>query len=391
MGARKIKTGDVLIWVRLCELGSSHGITTWHYSWGRREEIVSPSSLVVRITAWYDWLLVVLVLMFGAYTCKCLDYCLSLGVKNALSMRAKELGTAFAATGQIPPNQGSPRPGLTDTFVSVSRSGGLAPGPTGQRESQPFAPGSLRKEPNSPAASASLVRQTGSNSRFVIASANSTFSNEKYVVEVGAPNKPIKAVFRQAAFALVIGLVVALALVTWGSVFLVKRALAPVQKIAQSVQALPLAHPDQRIRAVVVREQIENLFDTVNEMVSQLEVSFQIGTGLPAEAFHALSTRLRRVSEDLADSFESEGLSIGVAATLLCLLKETERLSDLARNLAMLSDEDPGQRRTERLRFYLGGFAVAGAEHVCLLIEKLGADLASEARDPSGGKFPVRW
>jgi hypothetical protein len=337
---------------------------------------------VVRITAWYNWLLVVLVLMFGAYTCKCLDYCLSLGVQSALSMPAKELGTALAATGQIPPNQWSPGQGLTDTFVSVSRSGGLAPGPTGKRESQLFIPGSLRKEPNSPAALASVVRRTGSNSRFVIASANSTFNNEKYVVEVGAPNKPIKAVFRQAVFALVIGLVLGLALVTWGSVFLVKRALAPVQKIAQSVPALPLAHPDERIRAVVVREQIENLFDTVNEMVSQLEVSFQIGTGLPAEAFHALSTRLRRVHEDLADSFESEGLSIGVAAKLLCLLKETERLSDLVRNLAMPSDEDPWQRKTERLRFYLGGFAMAGEGARLRLDRKIGSRFGFRSAGP---------
>lgn len=352
---------------------------------------MSPSSLVVRITAWYDWLLVVLVLMFGAYSCKCLDYCLSLGVQNALSMRAKEIGTSFAATGQIPLDQESSGLRLSDPIVSVRRSGGLAPALPGKRESQPFAPGNLRHQVTSVAAPTSVVRRTVRDSRFIVSSARSTFRSEKYVVEVKAPKKPIKAVFRQTAFALVIGLLVGLALATLGSVFVVKRALAPVEKIAQSVQALPVAHPDEQTRAVAVRKQIESLFDTVNEMVSQLEVSFQIGTGLPAEAFDALSNRLGRVREDLANSFESEGLSTGVAATLLCLLEETEGLSDLARNLAMPSDEDPRQGRTERLRFYLGGFAVAGVEHVCVLIERLGADLASEGRDHSNGKFPVGW
>ena len=33
------------------------------YSLGQRKEIVPPDSLVVRITAWYGWLLVVLVLI----------------------------------------------------------------------------------------------------------------------------------------------------------------------------------------------------------------------------------------------------------------------------------------------------------------------------------------
>jgi hypothetical protein len=36
--------------------------------------MVHASSLIIRITAWYDWLLIVLVLVLGAYTCKYLDY-----------------------------------------------------------------------------------------------------------------------------------------------------------------------------------------------------------------------------------------------------------------------------------------------------------------------------
>ena len=60
------------------------------------------SSLVIKITAWYDWLLLVLVLALAAYTCKCLDYCLSSGVQDALSVRARELSSLFAATENYP-------------------------------------------------------------------------------------------------------------------------------------------------------------------------------------------------------------------------------------------------------------------------------------------------
>jgi hypothetical protein len=293
----------------------------------------------------------------------------------------------FAASGQIPGRPGSTGLGSNERFTAAHQRVDLVPDFYGRPGTDIVISGHVSYKPKP----ANVVREAVRGAGFLIASAPSTFNNEKFIVEVEASKKPIKAVFRQAVFALVIGLVAGLALATWGSVFLVKRALAPVHRIARSVQALPVAHPEERIRAVAVREQMEILFDTVNEMVSKLEVSFQIGMGLPAEALPALSTRLGRVRQDLADSLESEGRSTGVAATLLCLLKETERLSDLARNLAMPSDEDPRQRRMERLRFYLGELAVAGAEHVCVLIEKLGADLASEARDPSGGKFPVRW
>jgi hypothetical protein len=75
---------------------------------------VRISSLAVRITAWYDWLLIILILVFGAYTCKCLDHSLSVGVQNALSIRAREISTMFAATGQIPG-----RPGLLDSDRTI--------------------------------------------------------------------------------------------------------------------------------------------------------------------------------------------------------------------------------------------------------------------------------
>ena len=93
------------------------------------------SSVVVRITAWYDWLLIVLALALGVYTCKCLDFCLSIGVQNALSIRAKEIGNMFAATGQIPVRHRSAGLGLNDPFVSVHQSGGSVDRSSGKPES----------------------------------------------------------------------------------------------------------------------------------------------------------------------------------------------------------------------------------------------------------------
>jgi hypothetical protein len=91
---------------------------------------------------------------------------------------------------------------------------------------------------------------------------------------------------------MLIGLVVGLAVATWGSFFFVQRALHPVKKIALAVQALPVVHADTRIKLVAVLEEIASLCVTVNEMLGQLEDSFQIGTGLPVEAFHAPGTPL---------------------------------------------------------------------------------------------------
>jgi HAMP domain-containing protein len=111
------------------------------------------------------------------------------------------------------------------------------------------------------------------------------------------PKQPIGGIFRQTAAAMVIGLVVGLAFATWGSFYSVKRALAPVHEIALAVQALPVTHPDECIKDLVVLDEIKSLCGTLNELVSQLEESFEIGIGFPAGAFHSSGARLgtRRV------------------------------------------------------------------------------------------------
>jgi hypothetical protein len=349
------------------------------------------SSIVVRVTAWYDWLLIVLALALGVYACKCLDYSLSIGVQNALSIQAREIGNMFAATGQIPDRQGSSGPGLKDPFVSVRQSGGSVGG-LSKPESQMVveAPENVRRERNSLAGPAR--RRTVRKSRFLMAAANSAFGNKEYVVEVGTSKQPIKAVFREAAKAMLIGLVFGLALATLGGFFFVKRALVPVRKIALAVQALPVIHPEEEgIKGVAVLQKIENLCVTLSEMVGQLEDSFHIRTKLLAEAFQVQGDQLGRVRGELADLFAKECLPIGVTQTLLSLLKETERVSDISQHLAMSSGEDTGQSRTARLRLYFTRLVASRAEHLGVLTQQLGVDLVLEARDRQHKQYSAQW
>jgi hypothetical protein len=349
------------------------------------------SSLVIKITAWYNWLLIILALVLGAYTCKLLDYCLSIGVQNALSIRAEEISNMFCATGHMPGRPGSTGPQWNGLFVSSPRRGDSARDLSGKAETRVIASGDLDRELHSLALPTRVVQRAVHPSGFLIATARSMFGGKEYLVEVRAPKKPIKAVFRQTAITMLIGLLVGLAVASLGSVLFVKRALAPVDKIARAVQALPVVHPDESGPGVAVLEQIERLCIAVNEMAARLEDSFQIGVGLPAEAFHAPGNRLGTIRGELANMFENERQSIGVAKPLLCLLKETERLSEISRSLTTPSREAAGQSRTERLRFYLGGLAMSGAEHVCALTKELGAELTAEARDPANRGYSVQW
>jgi hypothetical protein len=244
-------------------------------------------------------------------------------------------------------------------------------------------------------------QRTVRKSRFLMATANSTFGNKEYVVEVGTSKQPIKAVFREATKTMLIGLVIGLGLATLGSFFFVKLALVPVQKIALAVQALPVIHseevrsrwnPGRRegIKRVAILQEIENLCVTLSEMVGQLQDSFHIRKKLLAEGFH-VGDQPGRVRGELADLFAKERLPIGVTQTLLSLLKETQRVSDISQNLAASSGEDTGQSRTARLRFYFTRLVASRADHLCVLTKQLGVDLVLEARDRQGKQYSAQW
>ena len=342
------------------------------------------SSVAVRITGWYDWLLVVLVLAFGAYTYECLRYCLSIGVKNALSIRAKEIGRMCAQTDQVPVSQVSDPPGLIDRFISVHESVGRVRDLSANPGRDTVAPINVRRPMGS-------VRRMANGAPLFVATIPLTIGNQRYVVEVGAPKRAVKAALRGIARPLTIGLVVGLALATWGSWIIIKGALVPVRKILLAVQALPVAHPDERFKCVAVLDEIERLCATVNDMIGQLEESFPIGAGLYSGASLAPRTPLGTVRAELAALFEHKRLSMGMANSVLCLLRETERLSDIARELSTPAYEDARQIRTKRLRFYFGERVACGAEHVCVLTRKLGADLAAEARSHSREHNLIRW
>ena len=175
--------------------------------------------VVFRIIAWYNWLLTILLLTFATYTYKCLDYCLSAGVIDALAIRAKQMSNRYAKAGQIP------LPKLLSE------------------------------------ASASDLKSTGNSEELLIATAPLTIGKQKYVVKVAASEKPAKEVLHGTLVAFLSALVVGLAFATWGSIWIISRTLVPVYKIGLTAQLKKDAavgdELDERLRDVA--QSLQNL------------------------------------------------------------------------------------------------------------------------------------
>jgi len=161
--------------------------TTSGFEPPRKGERVKGSSVDVRITAWYDWLLVVRVLALGAYTYECLRSCLSIGVKNALSIRAKEIGNVFAKTGQIPVRQVPYARGLNDPFISGHESGGSVRDSSAKPDSHTVGPINVRRELNSHAVPMSGVRGMANGAPLFVATVPLTIGKQGYVESLCVP------------------------------------------------------------------------------------------------------------------------------------------------------------------------------------------------------------
>ena len=218
-------------------------------------------------------------------------------------------------------------------------------------------------------------------SRFLMATANSTFRNKEYVVEVGTSKRPIKAVFRETAKTMLIGLVLVWHWQLWVASFLLSVRFSRPKDRSGGAGSAGDSLRRQGIKAGCCPP-------TNRKSMRHLERNARpIGGLLPnwrrsvsPEAFTRGAISREEYAAELADFFAKERLSIRVTQTLLGLLKETERVSDIFRNLAASSRRFQANPRSERLRFYLAGLVASKADHVCLLTKHLGADLVLEAR-----------
>jgi hypothetical protein len=324
-------------------------------------------SLRFRLTAWCDWLLVVLALTFGAYSYACLKCCLSLGVQDALSLRAKLISSAILSTGHLPPPRMPLTHGLRALFLSVHRNDGAVPAVPQKSQREGLALATARQPWKAPALSAR-------KGEVLIATTPMTLGGQRYVVEVAAPTHPLKVLLHEALTMLLLSLLTALGLATLGSWFFISRALVPIHSLALMAQALPLTAARPRPTSATVQDDIGRLCITINDTLGQWQESFERGPSLYAACDQAQCMRLATMRDELAILLAQLRLPMGLTESVMDLLKESERLTTLACKLSTPLPEDSWQTRSRWFRLHLGALAAASADHICVLSETLGAD-----------------
>ncbi|MGH8220199.1 MAG: ATP-binding protein [Steroidobacteraceae bacterium] len=346
---------------------------------------MNARSLSFRLITWYASLLAIVFLLLGAVTFAAVANYLQVNLRENQTRRALQIADTLLRDLS---HAGEPSlaasvetlyaPEVNDRFMRVTRADTAATAP-GRRAGQVlFQSGEPRDHGFDPTRVPPLsalpqsnswrkVQLPGGAALMIAAVLHRAASGTRYIVEVGASTAPIDATITRLLVVLGAGFPVAMLLAVAGGFFLVRRALAPVDRIAQKAEAITQHSLSERLPVAESGDEIERLSVSLNHMINRLEEAVQGSKRFVADASHELRTPLTVMRGELESLTSGRELAPRISETLGSLLEEVDRLAAVVEGLLALSRLDAGEARSEWVRFDLGELVASTADQMSLL------------------------
>ena len=343
-------------------------------------------SIRFRLISWYACFSLLVAVAFSAYTYDRLGFYLRDVLAAQLERRANQIADHILS--RIP-SQGEEyaaeeiearyTPGKNDKFVRVTKEDGsllyLSEAPT----ERSFLPDEVPKLQRTGAAHGMERIDLPNGTRILIAVVPYEVGGIRYFVEVGGTTVGSSRVLHGMVVTLVLGLPVVTALAILGGYILVRRALAPVQRVTQAAREITLSHLERRLPEVDSGDEIASLTVALNQMIARLDESYQNNNRFTADASHDLRTPLTILRGELESLVVDRDMPAGLRDKLGSLLEEIERLVKIVEGLFALSRLDMGEAQAERVQFDLAALADTTAEQMILLAEERKIALSCDA------------
>ncbi|MGO8674431.1 MAG: sensor histidine kinase [Limisphaerales bacterium] len=338
---------------------------------------MNTRSLEFRLIGWYAGLLFGLFGVLGVSTYWVLRTSLAGSLRENQLRRARQIGQLLREEierrdegGVGAQVQARYAPDLNDRFVRIARQDGglvyLSPGP----RSQSFDPAALPPpEWTGEEERAREVPLLGGRRMLLAGHPVKMPGSGLYLVEVGAPMDEVQADLRHWLVFLLAMLPVVGAIALGGGYALVKRALAPVDRISRSAERISSHNLSERLPVPDTGDELERLSVALNHMIERLDEAFQQSRRFVADASHELRTPLTVVRGELESFVTGEGLSAEWRERLGSALEEVDRLASIVEGLFAISRLDAGEAASEWVTFDLGRLVASTAEQMGLLAE----------------------
>jgi heavy metal sensor kinase len=128
----------------------------------------------------------------------------------------------------------------------------------------------------------------------------------------------------------------------FGVWWITRKALQPLQDVADAAELIHAKALDQRLPQPPVHDEVGRLVRVLNDTFDRLERSFAQAMRFSSDASHELKTPLTIMRGEIESALRTEVDNARIESLLDSLLQQTQHLSDIAENLLLLSRADAG-------------------------------------------------
>ncbi|MBI3802205.1 MAG: heavy metal sensor histidine kinase [Nitrospirae bacterium] len=168
------------------------------------------------------------------------------------------------------------------------------------------------------------------------------------ILQVGGSLKNLESVLSRLRLLLLGIFPATLLVVVAGGWLLTRRALQPVDAMAQVARQITAGDLSRRIPIHAGHDELGRLAETFNAMIAQLEESIQRLRQFSADASHELRTPLTILKGETELALRQARTMEEYQMTLASSLEEIDRISRIVEELFLLSKADLGEARLER-------------------------------------------
>jgi heavy metal sensor kinase len=168
------------------------------------------------------------------------------------------------------------------------------------------------------------------------------------IIRVGFSERPLWDRFWQLVIGLIAGLPLALGLAGWGGYFLARRALSPIDRMAQRAHDINAEHLSARLDVENPNDELGRLATAFNETLARLESSFEQLRRFTSDASHELRTPLTAIRSVGEVGLRKQGNAEHYREVIASMLEESGRLTRLVESLLAISRADSGQVQLAR-------------------------------------------
>jgi heavy metal sensor kinase len=186
-------------------------------------------------------------------------------------------------------------------------------------------------------------------------------------IRVGQSLAVLQTAQKKLLTLLVSVLLVTLLVASLGGLFLANKALTPIANLSQAVKRISANNLQEQVKVPKSNDEISQLANLFNEMLSRLEKAFEREHQFTADASHELRTPLAIIRSELEIALRKDRNIEDYKEIISRTLSETLRLSKLVEDLLTLARSEKGDLALEKNSLSISNLL----REICQFVEPL--------------------